>query len=113
MSVEDLDKVDLVSLGADGRWFLTVSDHLEWTETVSHQYKLQNKLNAYMRFIETGQIYTSYPAAKGHELVIDVRFMYLPDEAGWKFLERVRDVVERAGVMLQCKLLKGSVNGTE
>ncbi len=110
MSVEDLDKVDLVSLGPDGRWFLTISDQLDWTDSRNHQYKLQKKLNCYMAFIESGQIYTSYPAAREQKLVIDVRFLYMPDEEGWKFLERVRDVVERAGVQLQCKLLKGSVN---
>ncbi len=110
MSVEDLDKVDLVSLGPDGRWFLMISDRLDWTESASHQYKLQKKLNAYMRFIESGQMATSYPASKGHEIVIDVRFMHMPDEDGWKFLERVRSIVERAGVTLQCKLLKGIVN---
>ena len=110
MSVEDLDKVDLVSLGPDGRWFLTVSDPLDWRESKNHQYKLQKKLNAYLRFIESGQMVASYPESRGQELVIDVRFMHMPDEDGWKFLERVRDVVERAGVELQCKMLKSSVN---
>ncbi len=110
MSVEDLEVVDFISMGPDGRWFLTVSDHLEWTESVSHQYKLQKKLNSYLGFIESGQLYRLHPAAKGKELVIDVRFVYMPDEEGWKFLERVRIVVERAGVQIQCKLLKGSVN---
>ena len=110
MSVENLEMVDLVSMGPDGRWFLTVSDHLEWTESISHQYKLQKKLNAYMKFIESGQIYTNYPGSRGQEIVIDVRFLHMPDDDGWEFLERVRNVVERAGVTLQCKLLKGSVN---
>jgi hypothetical protein len=67
MSVEDLDKVDLVSLGPDGRWFLTISDQLDWAESVSHQYKLQKKLNAYMKFIESGQMVESYPEAEGQE----------------------------------------------
>jgi hypothetical protein len=110
MSVEDLEKVDLVSLGPDGRWFLMISDQLDWTDSRNHQYKLQKKLNAYMKFIESGQMVTSYPAAKGAELVLDVRFMHMPDEDGWKFLERVRNVVERAGVQLQCKMLNSSLN---
>ena len=110
MSVEDLDVVDLVSMGPDGRWFLLVTDQLDWTQSVAHQQKLQKKLNRYMTFIESGQIYKIHPAAKGQQLVIDVRFLHMPDEEGWKFLERVRLVVERAGLEIQCKMLLAGVN---
>ncbi len=110
MSVEDLDVVDLVSMGPDGRWFLLITDQLDWTQSVTHQQKLQKKLNRYMTFIESGQVYRVHPAAKGQQLVIDIRFLHMPDEEGWKFLERVRTVVERAGVQIQCKMLLAGVN---
>jgi hypothetical protein len=35
-----------------------------------HLLILQDKLNSYLRFIETGEIFESYPAAKNSSLVI-------------------------------------------
>ena len=111
MSVEDLDVVDLVSMGPDGRWFFDGhgSSGLD-AKCCTHQQKLQKKLNGYMRFIESGQVYQLHPAAKGQTAGDRrIRFLHMPDEDGWKFLERVRTVVERAGVQIQCKMLQGSV----
>jgi hypothetical protein len=110
MSVEELEKVDVVSMTPDGQWLLIVSDHLEWIDSTGHQHKLQKKLNRYLAFIEGGEIYEQFPKAKGQPIVIDVQFKYMPDEEGWNFLERVRTVIEGAGFQFQCKLFKGSVN---
>ena len=43
-------------------------------------------------------------------VVIAVRFVHMPDEDGWAFLERVRVVVERAGMQFECRLEKNSIN---
>ena len=54
MSVEKIDKVDFVSTTEKGIIRLTISDHLEWASKNEHLLILQNKINAYLNFIESG-----------------------------------------------------------
>ena len=47
---------------------LIISDHLEWggkAEQGEHLQLLQDKLNTYVAFIESGEIYTEIPNALG------------------------------------------------
>jgi hypothetical protein len=45
MSVEDVDEVDVVSVDKkSGHVVLTISDHLDWSDTIKHQTILQKSL---------------------------------------------------------------------
>ena len=50
---------------------LTIADHLDWSETESHLYLLQEKINTYLRFVESGEFLTAYPKAAGRSVLID------------------------------------------
>ena len=76
MAVDDFDVVDIVSIDSDGRVVLTISDHLEWTESESHQLALQEKFNRYLAFVESGEILESYPTAKGRPVWFSVVTQY-------------------------------------
>ena len=78
---------------------LTISDHLEWNR--DHLLMLQDKINAYLDFIESGQLYEAYPNAKGHSLVIDLVIQYRPSPDGEAFLAKVAAVIEQAGFKFQ------------
>jgi hypothetical protein len=69
MAVTDLDQIDNISIGADCRCYLTISDHLDWTDESEHLNYLQNKLNVYVGFIQSGQLNQEY---QNLELVIQV-----------------------------------------
>jgi hypothetical protein len=98
VSVEQFDVVDVVSIDKKtGHVILTISDHLDWSDTVRHQTTLQEKFNKYLAFIESGEILTSYPAAKGRPVAIKVVFKYKPDHEGWRFLAKAKAVIESAG----------------
>ena len=98
MSIEQLDVVDVVSIDKQtGDMILTISDHLDWADTVAHQTALQAKFNNYLAFIESGEILTRYPDAKGRPVVIKVVFKYTPDQEGYGFLARAKAVIESAG----------------
>ena len=58
MSIEQTNTVDFVSIDEiSGDALLTISDHLAWDENEgAHLELLQNKLNAYLRFIESGEL---------------------------------------------------------
>jgi hypothetical protein len=58
VSVEQTDEVDIVGIDREtGHVVLTVSDHLDWSDSVGHQIiLLQKKLNRYLTFVESGEI---------------------------------------------------------
>ena len=102
MSVEQLNVIDVIGIDKKtGHVVLTISDHLDWSNTVEHQIALQAKLNKYLAFIESGEILTSYPDAKDRPVAIKVVFKYKPDQQGWQFLARAKVIIESAGFILQ------------
>jgi hypothetical protein len=102
MSVEQLDVVDIISTDkSTGHVILTVSDHLDWSNTVAHQTVLQAKLNKYLAFVEGGEILTRYPDAKDRPVAIKVVFKYRPDSEGWRFLSKAKEIIESAGFSLR------------
>jgi hypothetical protein len=101
MSVEQLDVIDVISTDRLGHVVLTVSDHLDWFDTVQHQNILQAKLNKYLAFVESGDILESYPDAKGRPVVFKVVFKFRPDPQGFQFLANAKSVIELAGFSLQ------------
>ncbi len=108
MAVDDSDVVDIVSIDPDGSVVLTISDHLEWVESVSHQLILQEKFNRYLAFVESGEILESYPKAKGRPVVFSVVSQYDPDASGSAFLERAKEVIEKAGFGFRHERFKNS-----
>jgi hypothetical protein len=109
MSVDQLDVVDVVSIDKEtGHVVLTISDHLDWSDTTAHQTTLQAKFNKYLAFVESDEILSRYPDAKGRPVAIKVVFKYRPDEDGSRFLARAREVIESAGFTLRHELFAES-----
>jgi hypothetical protein len=109
MTVENTDAVDIIGIdNKTGEVVLTVSDHLDWSETVQHQLTLQKKFNAYLAFVESGEILERYPEAKGRPVTFRVVFKFRPDSEGQIFLEKARAVVESAGFKLRWELFAES-----
>lgn len=102
MSVEKFNVVDVVSVDPKTDCVvLTISDHLDWEDTVGHQTLLQGKFNAYLAFVESGEILQAYPDAKERRVTFRVVFKYRPDPEGEQFLLRARKVIEEAGFELR------------
>jgi len=108
MSVEQLDVVDIVSTDKSDHVVLTVSDHLDWSNSVQHQNILQEKLNKYLAFVEGGEIFERYPDAKGRPVAINIVFKFRPDSQGIQFLARAKDVIESAGIILRYEVFAES-----
>jgi hypothetical protein len=110
MAVDQMDVVDFVSESADGVCNLTVSDHLEWEGNDEHVLVLQDKLNRYLAFVESGELPQRFPNMAGKRVVIDVRFMYPPSQFGLEFLKRAKQCIEGAGFGFEYKLFRTSIN---
>lgn len=108
MSIERSNVVDFVALDSDtGNLVLTISDHLDWPDDASeHLLLLQDKLNAYLRFIESGEDLQSHSNAQGRPILIDVILKYPASGQGVRFFEEVRKVIEGAGIMFRYRLFQ-------
>jgi hypothetical protein len=104
MSVDNANIVDLVGVDKESaETVLTISDHLPWDETNEHILMLQEKINRYLAFIESGEIYEKYPDAKGRKCIISVVALYHPTETAERFLQSVNAIVEGAGIGFRFK----------
>src|SRR5580765_6031885 len=109
MSVERLDVVDSISIDQEtGHVILTISDHLDWSNSLEHQTLLQSKFNKYLAFVESGEIFTRYPDARNRSLSFKVVFKYKPDGGGWQFLARAKRVIATAGFDLKHEIFANS-----
>ena len=101
MAVDNSKVVDFVGVDkTSGEVVLTVSDHLEWTDSVSHQTILQAKLNSYLAFVESGELLQEYSDAKGRLVAFNIIFKFEPDAQGRRFLDRAKVAIEGAGFTL-------------
>jgi hypothetical protein len=107
MSVEQADVIDFVTTEKEsGDVRLIISDHLPWEGNErEHMFLLQEKLNAYLGFIEGGQIFEAHPDYRGRGIVIDIVAKYPPTAGAEEFLQFVRETVEGAGFRLQITLM--------
>jgi hypothetical protein len=102
MSIDQSNIVD--SIGIDptkNQVQLIVTDHLGWTGDDrldnEHMYLLQEKINAYLRFIESGEIYKAYPQARGKSLVIRVVAKFGLSTKAQKFFDTMQNNLRSSG----------------
>ncbi|EGQ7858299.1 hypothetical protein CGG80_23715 [Vibrio parahaemolyticus] len=103
MTIEQLDKVDVIAHDNE-KVILVISDHLEWDDQNEKLLLLQDKLNLYLSFIESGEIFEQYPIAKGKLFEIRIVSKYQPNREAEKFVSLVSKVVSDAGFSLTHEL---------
>ena len=106
MSVEQIDKVDFIGTLPNGNVQLTISDHLTWDETNEHLIILQDKINSYLDFIESEQLYEVYPNSKNKEIIISVIFKNKPNEIAEDFLQSCKETIESLNIDFNWEVLK-------
>lgn len=108
-SIAQTDVGDIASVDRmTGHVVLTVSDHLDWSDSTAHQLLLQRKLNRYLAFIESGEILQSYLDAKDRLVAFRVVFQFQPDQAGRAFLAKAKAIIESAGFSLWDEVFTGA-----
>jgi hypothetical protein len=103
MSVEQTDKIDFLWKDEQkSRAMLTITDHLDWEQDEGeHLLKLQQKLNTYMHFIESGQLLKTKPAYKRLPIVIHVRAKYQLSDQAKKFYRLAKKSAADVGASLE------------
>jgi hypothetical protein len=113
VSLDSPNTIDLI--GTDnltGSVHLTVVDTDDWSNENDHLKRLQDKLNAYLRFIESGEIEQSYPDSLGRHRRIDVFVQHSPTKRGLECITQAGKVIEGAGLSFNFQVGAPSVGGT-
>lgn len=103
MSVDQTNVIDAIGIDkVTGDLVMTIADHLEWSGSDSdHLMLLQEKLNTYLSFVESGEVFEVYPDAKGRAVLIDVVCKYPLNQQAQRFYSRVSQIVDAAGLKLR------------
>lgn len=104
MSINQTNIIDFVSTRHYGKIVLSISDHHSWEESW-HLQLLQDKINAYLHFIESGQITDQYPSAAGQELIIEEVMQFEPNEEAILFLKYAKEFIAGMGIEFQWRIL--------
>lgn len=108
MSVEQAQVLDYIGLDkVTGDIVLTISDHLEWDERSeeNHLRLLQDKINAYIGYIDSGRAIERYPDANKRNYIISVVGRVQPSAMGLKFFDAVRLKLDEIGCKLRFEML--------
>lgn len=107
MAIDNTKAIDLIGIdNKTGVVILTISDHLDWKEADTHLILLQDKINCYLRFIESGEIYETYPMAKDKKMIISIVKKHSLSKEGEEFINRVKKIVNEIGIGLESVYLQ-------
>jgi hypothetical protein len=92
MSVEDPSVIDLLSFNeASGTVRLTMTEHRVWDEGNHHLLQVQEKLNAYLAYVEGGQLHRDHPEWGGKPVEISLAHRYPLCGDAELFVRRVQE----------------------
>jgi len=101
VTISEGNKIDIVAARPDSRVVkLVIADHLPWDDVDTHSRLLQDKINTYLEFVESGQLSRlkepKIPASP--EIRITVAAQHRPTEEARKFLARVEQFLLGVGI---------------
>lgn len=99
MSIDQQKVIDAIAIDErTGELILFIFDHYAWGDLKSdHPLKLQEKINTYLSYIESGEIYDNNPDYKGKSIIIKIIGKYPLNDFGEKFFEKAKSIVQWAG----------------
>ncbi len=105
MSVTDLDKVDAMGISPDGKELcMLITDHLDWEDEYVHLSILQDKINAYLAYLENEDWKKQYPGAY-QCICFQINFLYEITENCQKFLQSVQDQIGQYGIRIKAVVM--------
>ena len=115
MSIEDSNKIDFLAVEqGHSKIVLAISDHWEWAKPLEHIYALQEKMNAYAAFVESGQVWDSATKQCGRSVVpgsvpveVKVFLRFEPPPIFFQFLAQAREAFASLDVSVTHELRLG------
>lgn len=107
MAIDNPNVIDGVAIDKErNALVLLLTDHLAWEgedalSEFDHLNLLQNKINAYISFLESGQHKENYPAENLSMAIIEIHFKYSITENCEKFLNIVNNQLKELGIVIE------------
>jgi hypothetical protein len=109
MTIEQENVIDIIGVNEEKKYIsLVISDHLECDDKNEKLLLLQSKINSYLAYIESGDIYEQHPDSKGFDVHIVLTCMHEPSSEGLKFFGLVSPIIEEAGFCFQWNVARES-----
>ena len=89
MSVLEKNEVDALGIDEKGDLLMLIIDGMNWKNRKEHLLYLQDKINAYVAFIETKQYRQTYPDKSFDKFIIKISFLYKIPRKCIRFLNEV------------------------
>jgi hypothetical protein len=107
MAIDKTKTIDAIGIDRiSGNVILSIFDEMDWTNSNEHLYKIQEKLNSYLSYVESGEICKSYSKAQGKKCEIYIVFKHSPSQHEIEFLSKFDKVIENAGVAFGWQVAK-------
>lgn len=88
MSVVEIYQVDAMGISKDGKGLIfMISDHLAWENEADHLFLLQDKINAYLGYIEEKEFLEVYPNSEFDYYIIELNFRYPITDSCEKYIK--------------------------
>ena len=104
MAVDDPNCIDIIATRPGSNEVrLVIADHLDWSDAAAHWALLQEKLNGYVGFIESGQFSQAAhrPLPATPEFCIEVRALYPAPPEFEAVFQQVAAVVAPLGIQFR------------
>lgn len=112
MTVKQTEIVDWLGLEKDtDSIILTIVDDLDWSNETDHLLALQEKLNTYLAFVESGEVFDRLSDTVGSQvprdtpIKVSILAKYPPTSRAEAFLDHARGAFEGAGFILVHKVV--------
>lgn len=94
MSVIDTASIDAIGLEKEAsRVFLSIIDPLVWDGENVHLFTLQEKINTYLHFIESGELLKALPDSKGFDIAIELVLKHMPSSEAITFFDKTSQIL--------------------
>jgi hypothetical protein len=102
MSVEQTRVVDMIAENADDdEACLIITDHLEWgSSQPDHLLVLQEKINSYISFFESGEVFEGREHLRNRRLKLKVIGLYPLNAQAQEFYDRAGSILSGIGLPL-------------
>lgn len=103
MSICEENKIDWMGATENGECLkLCIYDHLDWEDEYIHLLMLQDKINAYLAFLEDEQWKAYAPESFDFKYaMIEVQFLHEITENCEKYLQYAQDQVGQLGIKIR------------
>jgi hypothetical protein len=105
MALSETNKIDTVGTSGSSRdVILTLIDEQDWENEHDHLMLLQDKINAYVRFVESGELLQEYPSAEKRNVVIEIVAKHPPSTAAEHFFNQAKTILEDVKIVLRFRV---------